>query len=338
MKLSKNQFFNFEILRKSKLFPFFAALFSSIIFSSEPAYSTKEFDKCSALTLPDKISLSGGAPNLNTGTLPNGDVGETGCTISPQTFKVVAHELGICTEGNNPFSTSGLDTSGCFTLWSSDAGEEYNLVDENGNPQIFALDETTVNEPPLGTYKYAYIIIDDTIKIKATLPLAEETWKTSAVANHVEYRTTATEEGPHNSIGKVTTDAADEFPTRVGYFDTGCYAENISVGGTNISGLMLQANKIDVATQSTNENNFGDTELPYCDGSRFIAGVQTLSAPIDFTAETTSGTLSFDTTETAVWVGAYNYSSVDQDMRGVDDGPGRIYFDVGPFILRFTVN
>ena len=101
---------------------------------------------------------------------------------------------------------------------------------------------------------------------------------------------------------------------------------------------MLQANKTDVATQSTNENNFGDTELPYCDGSRYIAGVQTLSTPIDFTAETTSGTLSFDTTDTAVWVGAYNYSSVDQDMRGVDDGPGRIYFDVGPFILRFTVN
>ena len=101
---------------------------------------------------------------------------------------------------------------------------------------------------------------------------------------------------------------------------------------------MLQANKVDVATQSTNENNFGDTELPYCDGSRFIAGVQTLSAPIDFTAETTSWTLSFDTTETAVWVGAYNYSSLDQDMRGVHDGLGRIYFDVGPFILRFTVN
>ena len=336
MNLSKNQFLNFEILRKSKLFIFFATLVSSIIFSSEPAYSTKEFDKCSAITLPDKISLSGGAPNLNTGDLTGGGTGETGCTISPQTFKVVAHELGICTAGNNPFSTSGLDTSGCFTLWSSDAGEEYNLVDANGEPELFALDETTVNEPPLGTYKYAYIIIDDTIKIKATLTLADETWKTSAESDHVEYRETARDESSHNSIGKVSTDSADEFPTRVGYFDTGCYAENISVGGTVISGLMLQSNKTAVATQSENQNNFGDT-MPYCVGSKYIAGVQTLSTPIDFTADTTSGTLSFDTTETAVWVGAYDYGSRGTN-RGVDGGPGRIFFDIGPFILRFTVN
>ena len=61
------------------------------------------------------------------------------------------------------------------------------------------------------------------------------------------------------------------------------------------------------------------------------------STPIDFTADTTSGTLSFDTTETAVWVGAYDYPSVTTN-RGVDSGAGRIYFDIGPFILRFTVN
>ena len=324
MKLLNNQFFNLAILRKSKIFLFLTILFSSIIISSEPAHASKEEDKCSTVNMPNMVS---------NGTLINGD---DGCTITPKTFKVIAHELGICTEGNNPFSRTGLDTSGCFTLWSSENGEEYNLVDANGNPEIFALDETTVNEPPLGTYKYAYIIIDDTIKIKATLPLADETWKTSAESNHVEFFETAKDESAHNSIGKVSTDSADEFPTRVGYFDTGCYAEDISVGGTVISGLMLQSNKTTVATQSTNTNNFGDT-IPYCAGSKYIAGVQTLSTPIDFTADTTSGTLSFDTTETGVWVGAYNYPDVDSD-RATDTGYGRIYFDIGPFILRFTVN
>ena len=100
---------------------------------------------------------------------------------------------------------------------------------------------------------------------------------------------------------------------------------------------MLQSNKTDVATLAQNKNNFNDTLRYYCSGAKYIAGVQTLSPSIDFTADTTSGTLSFDTTETGVWVGAYNYPTVDSD-RATDTGYGRIYFDIGPFILRFTVN
>ena len=341
MKLFNNQFFNLAILRKSKIFLFLTILFSSIIISSEPAHASKEEDKCSTVNMPNMVS---------NGTLINGD---DGCTITPLTFKVIAHELGICTEGNNPFSTTGLDTSGCFTLWSSDNGEEYNLVDANGNPEIFALDETTVNEPPLGTYKYAYIIIDDTIKIKAELKLDDETWKTSADTAHIERRITDTDEGPHASIGKVSTTVADEVPTRLGYFSQGCYVEDFIVDGTTkISGIILKSNKTDVATLSSSYNNFDDpstfthtvTNRTYCAGSKYIGGVQTLTTPITVTENTTSATLVFDTTETGVWVGSYNYDSVESDA-----GPGadftsdpkvshRPYFDIGPFILRFTVN
>ena len=304
MKLFNNQFFNLAILRKSKIFLFLTILFSSIIISTETAHASKEEKKCSSVTMPNMVS---------NGTLINGD---DGCTITPLTFKVIAHELGICTEGNNPFSTTKLDTSGCFTLWSSDNGEEYNLVDANGNPEIFALDETTVNEPPLGTYKYAYIIIDDTIKIKAELKLDGETWKTSADTAHIERRITDTDEGPHASIGKVSTTVADEVPTRLGYFSSGCYVEDFIVDGTTkISGIILQSNKTDVATLSSSYNNFDDpstfthtvTNRPYCSGSKYIGGVQTLTTPITVTENTTSATLVFDTTETGVWVGSYNY-------------------------------
>ena len=341
MKLFNNQFFNLAILRKSKIFLFLTILFSSIIISSEPAHASKEEKKCSSITMPNMVS---------NGTLING---EDGCTITPLTFKVIAHELGICTEGNNPFSTTGLDTSGCFTLWSSDNGEEYNLVDANGNPEIFALDETTVNEPPLGTYKYAYIIIDDTIKIKAELKLDGETWKTSADTAHIERRITDTDEGPHASIGKVSTTVADEVPTRLGYFSSGCYVEDFIVDGTTkISGIILQSNKTDIATVAFSANNFdpagydpsNNENRAYCSGSKYIGGVQTLTTPITVTENTTSATLVFDTTETGVWVGSYNYGSVESDA-----GPGadftsnpkvshRPYFDIGPFILRFTVN
>ena len=334
MTLLKNQFFNLSILRKSKLLIFLVTFFSSIIISSEPAHATKEEDKCNSLTLPSIIS--DGESDLN----PT----EQGCTITPSVFKVTAHELGICTEGNNPFSTSGLDTSGCFTLWSSDNGEEYNLVANDGSPTLFDLNEDTVNEPPLGTYKYAYIIIDDTIKIKASIALDGETWKTSAEADHLEYRTSATDEGPQASIGKVSSSAADEVPTRVGYFSQGCYVEDFSVGGTTISGIILKSNKTDIATIAYSRNNFdasdrdveGNLSRGYCSGSKYIGGVQTLATPITITENTTSGTLSFDTTDTGVWVEAYQYGTVTTD-RGTG-GDHRIYFDIGPFILRFTVS
>ena len=334
MILFKNQFFSLAILRKSKLLIFLVTLFSSIIISSEPAHATKEETKCNSLTLPSIIS--DGARDLN----PT----EQGCTITPSVFKVTAHELGICTEGNNPFSITGLDTSGCFTLWSSDSGEQFNLVDEDGSPEVFALNEDTVNEPPIGTYKYAYIIIDDTIKIKASIALDGETWKTSAEANHLEYRTSATDEGPQASIGKVSSSAADEVPTRVGYFSQGCYVEDFSVGGTTISGIILKSNKTDIATIDYSRNNFddsdrdveGDLSRAYCSGSKYIGGVQTLSTPITITENTTSGTLSFDTTDTGVWIEAYSYSAVTTD-RGTG-GNHRLYFDIGPFILRFTVS
>ena len=340
MKLFNNQFFNLALLRKSKIFLFLTILFSSIIISSEPAHATKQEDKCKDLSLPAQIS--DGVKDLNT-------TSDKGCTITPSVFKVVAHELGICTEGNNPFSTSGLDTSGCFTLWSSDSGEEYNLVNSSGSPEVFALDESTVNEPPVGTYKYAYIIFDDTIKIKASIALANETWKTSADATHLEYRQTAADEGPQASVGKSsTTEPADEVPTRVGRFaPNGCYVENFEVGADRISGIMLKSNKTDIADIAYSKLNWDSTAsgvddpagVPsrvYCSGAKYIGGVQTLATPITITEETTSGTLLFDTTDTGVWVEAYEYPDVLTD-RGVA-GDSRLYFDIGPFILRFTVS
>ena len=328
MKLLYKQFLNLETSKTRKFLFFLITFFSSIFITSEPTHSSALRDKCKDLSLPAIIS---------NGTKINGG---NGCTISPSVFKVTAVELGICTEGNNPFSTSGLDTSGCFILWSDDNGYEANLVSADGSPSIIGLDSTNVNEPPIGSYKYAYIIIDDTIKLKATLELTGETWKTSNDSNHFEYRTTATDEGPYASIGKVSTSEADEVPTRLGIFENGCSVENLSVADTTISGLFLKSDKSTVATIDASRNNFGDDLNYYCSGAKYLGGVQTLNSPVVITEDTTSGTLSFDTTDTGVWVESYTYGSVTTD-RGPGDGSetsGRPYFDMGPFIVRFTVN
>ena len=328
MKLPYKQFLNLETSKTSKFLFFLITFFSSVFITTEPTHSSALRDKCKDLSLPTIIS---------DGTRINGG---NGCTISPSVFKVNAVELGICTEGNNPFSTSGLDTSGCFILWSDDNGYEANLVSADGKPSTITLDSSNVNEPPLGSYKYAYIIIDDTVKLKATLELTGETWKTSNDSNHFEYRTTATDEGPYASIGKVSTSEADEVPTRLGIFENGCSIENLSVADTTISGLFLKSDKSTVATIDGSRNNFGDDLNYYCSGAKYLGGVQTLNSPVVITEDTTSGTLSFDTTDTGVWVESYTYGSVTTD-RGAGDGgetSGRPYFDMGPFIVRFTVN
>ena len=124
MKLLYKQFFNLETSKTSKFLFFLITFFSSIFITSEPTHSSALRDKCKDLSLPAIIS---------NGTKINGG---NGCTISPSVFKVNAVELGICTEGNNPFSSSGLDTSGCFTLWSDDNGYEANLVSADGTPAL----------------------------------------------------------------------------------------------------------------------------------------------------------------------------------------------------------
>ena len=166
MKLFNNEFLNLPTLKRSKLLFFIAVSFSSIIVSSESTYSN-EIAKCEDLTLPSLIS-DGGRVN-----------GGRGCTMSPTSYKVKAFELGLCTEANNPFSTTGLDTSGCFAVWSDPNGYEANLVSADGSAAVETLDSSNAIRPPAGTYKYAYVIIDDTIKLRATLELAGETWKTS---------------------------------------------------------------------------------------------------------------------------------------------------------------
>ena len=331
MKLFNNEFLNLPTLKRSKLLFFIAASFSSIIVSSESTYSN-ELAKCKDLTLPSLIS---------DGSRINGGYG---CTMSPTSYKVKAFELGLCTEANNPFSTTGLDTSGCFAVWSDPNGYEANLVSADGSAAVETLNSSNAIRPPAGTYKHAYVIIDDTIKLRATLELAGETWKTSNKDAHLEYFVNNKEEGQIASLGKVSTEDADETETRLGYFnvtgndaDDNCYLQDYVVdSAVTLNALMLKSDKKTIATKTTATSNF-NYENTLCSGSQYIAGVETFTTPIVVTENTTSATLTFDTTDVGVWVEGFDgYSSIASDR-----GPGgsdRPYFDMGPFVIRISVN
>ena len=331
MKLFNNAFLNLPTSMRSKLLFFIAASFSSILVSSEPT-SSLELSKCKDLTLPSLIS---DRTRINEGY---------GCTMSPSSYKVKAFELGICTADNNPFSTAGLDTSGCFAVWSDANGYEANMVAADGSPAVETLDSSNAVRPPIGTYKHAYIIIDDTIKLRATLELAGETWKTSNKEDQREYYPPDEEEGMIASLGKVSTEDADEVETRLGYFNDNesgsvdrCYLQDYVVDSNiTLNALLLKSDKKTIATEATSTNNFGNDGKFLCSGSKYIAGVETFTTPIVITENTTSATLTFDTTDVGVWVEGYYYSDITSD-RG-PGGDGRPYFDMGPFIIRFSVN
>ena len=99
---------------------------------------------------------------------------------------------------------------------------------------------------------------------------------------------------------------------------------------------MLKSDKKTIATKATSTSNFNfDNTL--CSGSKYIAGIETFTTPIVVTENTTSATLTFDTTDVGVWVEGFDgYRSIVSDR-----GPGgsdRPYFDMGPFVIRFSVN
>lgn len=316
MKISKSHSNQSVSSKVAKVALVFASIFSPIFISPQPSYATRSLDKCKNLSLPASITTS---HQINS---------SSGCTITPTSFKVKGYEIGLCTANNNPFSTSGLDTSGCAKIWIDESGVEANLVSADGSAAIFTLDESNAIKPSNGTYKYAYIIFDDTVNMSASLELDDETWVTTS--DNYEYIQDNREEGFQASLGN-TTGTPEIVPTRIGYFDEAsggaCYIENFEVDNITLSAMVLNSDKSTLSTLTAAQNNYGESGYGYCAGSTYIGAVQTLQTPVTITDDTSSANLSFTTTDTGVYVESYTYSGVP-----------KIYFGMGPFIVNLTVN
>lgn len=338
MEFFKNLLLSTTTLKKKKTLFFLAGLISTIFVSSEKAHASYSATACDTLTLPTTLGTNNSDLKKLNPVGGNQSNEEQGCTISPSSYIVKAHEVGICKAESNPFSLTALDTSGCAVIWSSNSGELAELVSLQGSPAVYALsDEDLEEKPPVGIYKYGYIIIDDSIQIKATLNLKDslgnitETWHTTD--GDLEYTNANRDEGYNASLGKKTGDA-EIVPTRFGYFYNTSGAKVCSAAGfpltdgSTISALLLNSDKKTRSTITDTTNNFSDS-TKYCAGATYIGGVQTFDTPLEIKEATSSFTLSFDTTDAGAHVSAYNYSSKTPQNRP--------YFDVGPFIIRMSV-
>ena len=99
--------------------------------------------------------------------------------------------------------------------------------------------------------------------------------------------------------------------------------------------MILNADKKTRSTPTATTHNRTNraNAAVYCAGSTYLAGVQTFTSPVVIKETSSSFDLSFDTSDTGAWVESYSYSSFTPS----DGVVNRPFFDIGPFIIRMTV-
>ena len=265
---------------------------------------------------------------LSTTTITDeGDINEgEGCYKTPEGYSVKAYKLGLCPSGVNPLSSSGFDPSNCSIIWENPNGEEENLVNESGGPATFTLTESDSERPPNGVYGSAFIVIDPTIKLKATIEVGGEAHATEP---RYEFVRKDRDKNIQYSFSS-KTEPSQFVDIRTGYLQDesgvkSCFLQDMVVDGKNIDAAFLDTDGETVVSIINTLTNFNSNEES-CPAS-FIVGVQELTAPVTITDRTTSANISFLTTDNGAWVESYNR-----------DGNAEVLWDVGPFSLEFTVS
>ena len=308
-------------MNSTKSFLAFAALFSPflVFVPSRPAMAEVE---CRTLSL--------GADITSENQINGGD----GCYMTPDGYTVKAYKLGLCPTGVNPLSSTTFDHSSCSIIWENSNGEEANLVDDNGNPATFTLNETNATKPPNGTYTSAFIVIDPTVKLKATLQLDNESWVTTT--DYESSQTTEVATSLQWSLGSKTQASADFSEIRTGKLEitespfVACHDTDIIVDGKTIDAAFLNSDQQTVSSLTGITTTEGSQDAT-CLSAAFIVGVQELATPITITDSTESANISFLTTHNGAWLESYDYGS-----QGTPDI--KILWDIGPFSLDMTVN
>ena len=266
---------------------------------------------------------------LSTTTITDeGDINEgEGCYKTPEGYSVKAYKLGLCPSGVNPLSSSGFDPSNCSIIWENPNGEEENLVNESGGPATFTLTESDSERPPNGVYGSAFIVIDPTIKLKATIEVGGEAHATDPRYEFVPGKDR--EKNIQYSLSS-KTESSEFVDIRTGYLQDeegvkSCFIQGMVVDGKDIDAAFLDTDGETVVSLQNFVTNFNSNEQA-CLAS-FIVGVQDLAAPVTITDRTTSANISFLTTNNGAWAESYNRDGIPQVM-----------WDVGPFSIDFTVS
>ena len=231
-----------------------------------------------------------------------------GCTVTPITYKVTIHEMGLCS--THPFQADRLgvtfDRTNCITTYSDDSPAIIDIAALiGGTPQPL----TGTSIPPVeGTYPHAYLIMGEEFTISAS-------FTDSAAVTHVTQAASGVGTlGGGDSVVEtsetlrnfsLTTDANTD--CRSGFLAA-------TVSGGTIDAYITN----NVLTRSVLSNGATADE---CDNSGRLVGVMNLTVPVVVTSETVQVLFNFNLTNAgAQFFGTPNTSTVAESGSGPFSG------------------
>jgi len=215
----------------------------------------------------------------------------SGCRTTPNLYQITVYRFALCT--SEPFTSSGLSSS-CVTTFTSTSGTSATLY-ASGAPLSVTMPGSIA--PPPGTYKYAAILMGNSMKLNSSYATSD---------NGTIYSNTS-------GAGK-TTSPAEDYVKTINHFGgggaTSCSAQETMSLGT------MKAFILDSSLRPISES--GGT----CPGADRIAARMELNTPITITPKTSALIATFSVTNNGGTISQASGSLID--------------FDSGPFQVSFT--
>ena len=239
------------------------------------------------------------------------------CASAPDAYEVVAYELYLCTsEPTAPTTSSIMDLSSCFKNWESASGATLSVQ------QNVAIDVPgTLTRPPNGIYTHGVMLMDNTFGITMSLQFDESVTAQdgtsgvfcATVAGASTYGTGSLPTSTSTCGASAIT--AGKYVETLNTFDSSDFTA--SAEGTNLNGTTASMKGYLIDTNRYLAVNDADVAR--------LMGSATFAAPVVFTDDTTTLTMSFNVGE---GMSLFNSS----------DGNNHLVFGSGPFQAVLAVD
>lgn len=212
------------------------------------------------------------------------------CGVTPTAYKIRVHEMGVCT--SHPYGTgkdqATFDTSTCSIVYS-DTATTPEQVDIAASLGTAAAMEGTSTLPPVGTYRYPYLVFKDEFTTSARFASSGGTITRSD--------TNGLSENTDTAAGVEVTESLNNFDDDLNGVTvcTSGYVGATVTGGT-IDGFITDASQ-ERSLRAENSLVGGNN---VCDKRGRLVGVMTLSTPFTITPQTYGLNFSFNLTNQGV--------------------------------------
>lgn len=212
------------------------------------------------------------------------------CGVTPTVYKIRVHEMGVCT--SHPYGASKdeatFDTSTCSIVYADPATtpEQVDIAASLGTASAM---NGTSTLPPVGTYKYPYLVFKDEFTTSARFASSGGTITRSDTGGASENTDTAAAVEVTESLNNFQDDLLGTTVCTSGY--TGA-----TVTGGTIDGFITDSSH----ARSLRAENSSVGGRDVCDKRGRLVGVMTLSTPFTITPQTYGLNFSFNLTNQGV--------------------------------------